>query len=136
MVFCSLWGKYLAIEYAAPRAVNTQKLNEVDINADFSKKAKQLINRLLKYAELEAIASCNQALNRAPDHIYAHNNKGLALQSLGNLQAGLSQQEEAIKNYEAALAEFNRSLEIAPDDEKVRNIRDELQELLDSLKST
>ena len=59
-----------------------------------------------------------------------------ALRSLGNLQAGLSQHQEAVKNYQAALAEFNHCLKIAPDNEKIRNTRDELQEFLYGSKPT
>ncbi|MEO1429304.1 MAG: tetratricopeptide repeat protein [Cyanobacteria bacterium J06633_8] len=87
-----------------------------------------------KNSYTQAIESYNQALNRAPDLIYARNNKGNALKSLGDLQIKLSQKEEAIKSYQAALAEFNHCLKIAPDNQQIRNLRDKLQELLDDLK--
>lgn len=58
----------------------------------------------------------------------------MALARLGDLQAGLSQEEEAIKSYQAALAEFNHCLKIVPDNKQVKNLRDKLQELLDDLK--
>lgn len=110
------------------KGIALQSLGDLQAGLSQHQDAKNSYNR--------AIASYNQALNRAPDYIIAHNNKGIALAKSGDLQAGLSQQEEAIKNYEAALAEFNRLLEIAPDNELIRNLRDKLQELLDSLKST
>ncbi|MGD1910174.1 MAG: hypothetical protein ACFB2X_04745, partial [Rivularia sp. (in: cyanobacteria)] len=87
---------------------------------------------LISYTQ--AIASFDEALNRAPDDIKAHNNKGVALALLGILQVDLSQKEEAIKSYQAGLVEFDRCLKIAPDNKKVRNLRDKLQELLDDLK--
>jgi len=44
------------------------------------------------------------------------NNQGLALQSLGDLQAELSQQQDAINTWQSALAAFTRCLEVAPSD--------------------
>jgi Flp pilus assembly protein TadD len=64
---------------------------------------------------LEAVESYNQALNGAPDDIYAHNNKGNALKNLGNLQAGLSQHEDALNSYTQAIASYNQALNRAPD---------------------
>jgi hypothetical protein len=51
--------------------------------------------------------------------------------SLGNLQAELSQQEEAIESWKAALEAFNRSLAIVPHNQSIRNLRDRLQEFLE-----
>lgn len=76
----------------------------------------------------------NQALHFAPNDVYAHNNKGLALGHLARLQATvLFQREEAFKSCQTALLEFSRSLEIAPGDEYIRYHREQLQEILDGL---
>ncbi len=64
---------------------------------------------------LEAVESYNQALNRAPDDISAHNNKGNALASLGDLQAGLSQHQDALNSYTQAIASYDEALNRAPD---------------------
>jgi hypothetical protein len=61
----------------------------------------------------------------------AHNNKRITLRSLGELQAGLSQYDEATKSYSQAVAAFSKSLEIAPAQENVRRLRDKLQKTID-----
>ncbi|MDJ0704678.1 MAG: tetratricopeptide repeat protein, partial [Leptolyngbyaceae cyanobacterium MO_188.B28] len=81
----------------------------------------------------QAIEAYDEALARAPDYINALNNKGLALQSLGDLQRGLSQHQDALASWQAALTEFEHSLELAPGDEYIRRRRDQLQESLDGL---
>ena len=63
----------------------------------------------------EAIAAYNEALRRAPDYVTVHNNKGVALQSLGDLQADLSKQEEATRSYTQSIAAFDEALRRAPD---------------------
>jgi tetratricopeptide (TPR) repeat protein len=84
---------------------------------------------------MEAITTCNRVLTVAPDYINALDNKGLALYRLGDLQADLSQDQKAVErgSWQEALATFTRSLEIAPDNEGIRNLRDLLQAHLDSL---
>ena len=64
----------------------------------------------------EAIDACNSALLIALDDIAALNNKGSALQSLGKLQAGLSEFEAAKQvSHPEAIDAFNSALLIAPD---------------------
>ena len=63
----------------------------------------------------QAIASYDQALLRAPDLIQAHNNKGIALENLGNLQASLSEHQEALTSYTQAIASYDQALLRAPD---------------------
>jgi tetratricopeptide (TPR) repeat protein len=86
---------------------------------------------LLSYSE--AISAYNSVLTFAPDDVNALNNKGLALVYLGDLQVGLEQYEDALKNWQAAFAVFSCSLKIAPDNQRIRNYRDRLQENLDYL---
>ena len=69
---------------------------------------------LVSYSE--AIPACNSALRIAPDDIAALNNKGIALQSLGDLQARLSEFEVAKLSYSKAIAAYNSALIIAPDE--------------------
>ena len=64
---------------------------------------------------LEAIVAYNKELVRAPDDVDAHNNKGIALQSLGDLQASLSQHTEALTSYQQAIASYQEALVRAPD---------------------
>ncbi len=75
----------------------------------------------------------NYAFLIAPDSIQILNNKEIALRCLGDLQAELSEQQEALKNYQEALEMLNRSLANAPNDDRLRNRRDALQESLNSL---
>ncbi len=63
----------------------------------------------------EAIAAYNSALTLAPDYINALNNKGSALQRLGNLQIWLSQYSEALQSYTEAVTTYNSALTLAPD---------------------
>ncbi|MBC1329693.1 tetratricopeptide repeat protein, partial [Trichormus variabilis] len=51
----------------------------------------------------------------APDYINALNNKGVALQSLGNLQTKLAQHPQAIQSYTSAIAAYDQALNLAPD---------------------
>jgi tetratricopeptide (TPR) repeat protein len=76
----------------------------------------QLEFEAAKQFYLDAIAAFNSALGIAANDIAALNNKGIALQSLGDLQAGLSKFEAAKQFYLDAIAAFNSALEIAPDD--------------------
>ena len=70
------------------------------------------------------IASTNNAIS---------NNKGRALMGLSFLQMKLSQPQEVLKSWQAALAAYTRYLEIVPGDEQVYSLRDELKERLDRL---
>ena len=86
------------------------------------------------YNDNDAIAAYNHALTLAPDYVQILNNKGTALFLLGLLQIDLSQPQETFKSWQAALAAFSRCLEISPNDEYIRNQRDELlEEFLDKL---
>jgi tetratricopeptide (TPR) repeat protein len=76
----------------------------------------QLEFEAAKQFYLDAIAAFDSALEIAPKDIAALNNKGSALQSLGDLQAGLSEFEAAKQSYSKAIAALNLALEIAPDD--------------------
>ncbi|MEM7649404.1 MAG: tetratricopeptide repeat protein, partial [Cyanobacteria bacterium P01_A01_bin.70] len=67
------------------------------------------------------IAAYDEALRRAPDDIEVLNNKGLALQSLGKLQAGLSQHQDALSSYQQAIAAYDEALRRAPDYIEVLN---------------
>jgi tetratricopeptide (TPR) repeat protein len=49
-------------------------------------------------------AAYERALQLAPDDIYARNNRGNALRSLGELEAGLSQTEAALSSYQKAMS--------------------------------
>lgn len=82
----------------------------------------------------EALTALNLALIIAPDSILALKYKGLALVGLGILQAAkLSEPQEALKNWQEALEMWNRCLAIAPNDDRLRNTRDALQEFLHNL---
>jgi predicted negative regulator of RcsB-dependent stress response len=59
------------------------------------------------------------------------NYKGKALKKFGDLQAKLSQKEEAIESWKAAIEAFNRSLAIVPHNQSIRDLCDELQEFLE-----
>jgi tetratricopeptide (TPR) repeat protein len=63
----------------------------------------------------DAVAACDQALQRALDAVAAHNNKGSALRSLGDLLAGLSRHQEALQAYRDATAAYDQALLRAPD---------------------
>ena len=81
----------------------------------------------------QAIAAHDDALNRAPNHLSAHNNKGDTLQKLANLQLTLGQQEQALHSLERALATFSRSLSIVAGNERIRQARDEVQQMIEQL---
>jgi len=83
-----------------------------------------------KLSYTDAIAAFDRALKLAPNDNEVLNNKGKALKKFGNLQAELSQKEEAIESWKAAIEAFNRSLAIVPHNQFIRNLRDELQEIL------
>jgi tetratricopeptide (TPR) repeat protein len=70
-----------------------------------------------------AIAAYDEALRRAPDDVFAHNNRGNALWSLGELQAGLSAHAEAQGSYAAAVSAYDEALRRAPDDVAAHNNR-------------
>ncbi|MBD1827958.1 hypothetical protein NDI47_21140 [Microcoleus vaginatus GB1-A2] len=78
-------------------------------------------DRLARYAEakqeyLEAVRVYDRELILTPDRKATLNNKGIALQWLGSLQAGLSEFEDAKQSYSEASAVLNSALLIAPDD--------------------
>jgi len=60
-------------------------------------------------------------LIRAPDYVYAHSNKGIALTCLGDLQAMLSRHYEASECYAQAIAAFDEALSRAPGDVYAHN---------------
>ena len=70
-------------------------------------------NALIEYQE--AIAAFDEVLRIAPEEVPAHNNKGIALQGLGEVQTTLSQYEDALKSYAQAIAAFDEVLRRAPD---------------------
>ncbi|MEG4588891.1 hypothetical protein QUA54_27290 [Microcoleus sp. MOSTC5] len=77
--------------------------------------------QLARYAEakheyLEAVAAYDRDLIITPDDNDTLNNKGLALQKIGNLQAELSEFEVAKLSYLEAIAALNSALLIVPDD--------------------
>jgi len=63
---------------------------------------------------LEAIANYDQALALAPDDSEVLNNKGNALQSLGDLQILRAHHTEAVESYTEAIAAYNSALNLAP----------------------
>lgn len=62
-----------------------------------------------------AIAAYEAALERSPNSVWVHNNKGLALRLRGNLEARLSRHEAALESYTAAVVACEATLELAPD---------------------
>jgi tetratricopeptide (TPR) repeat protein len=110
------------------------KGNALSRLGDLQSKLSQHEQALHSYSE--AIAAYSPIMTLAPDDLYALNNKGNALRNLGDLQTKLSQHEQALQSYMEAITTCNRvlrSLEIAPDNEGIRNLRDLLQAHLDSL---
>ncbi|MBW4545855.1 MAG: hypothetical protein KME25_15620 [Symplocastrum torsivum CPER-KK1] len=87
----------------------------------------------------QALATYDHALYLAPDDTYIHKNKGLVLHRLGFLQARrslqvrLSENIEALKSWQGAVAAFSCYLTIVTGDEYIRNLRDLLQKFLDNL---
>jgi tetratricopeptide (TPR) repeat protein len=63
----------------------------------------------------EAISAYDDALKLAPDDVNALNNKGSALQRLGDLQSGLAQHKEAMQSYSLAISAYDTALKLAPD---------------------
>ncbi|MEG4120718.1 hypothetical protein QUA43_25020 [Microcoleus sp. N9_B4] len=79
----------------------------------------QLKIEAAKQFYLDAIAAFDSALEIAPDDddiAALNNNKGIALQSLGDLQAGLSEFEAAKQSYSEAIDALDSALLIAPHD--------------------
>ncbi len=82
----------------------------------------------------DAIAVIDRAMQGTPDHVWALNHMGRVLIKCGELQQkALSDCEGAKESFERAIASFSRSLEIAPDDTSIRNSRDHLKTVLDTL---
>jgi tetratricopeptide (TPR) repeat protein len=69
----------------------------------------------------ESIAAYDEALRRAPDDIQILNNKGNALQGLGDLQTRLSEHEAALGSYTKSIAAYDEALRRAPDDIQILN---------------
>src|SRR5207253_2584286 len=63
----------------------------------------------------KAAAAFDEALSRAPGDPGLQSNKGTALVSLAELQAGLSRHEEAQRSYFLGIAAFDEALSHAPD---------------------
>jgi hypothetical protein len=68
----------------------------------------------------------SSALSLAPNYVYALNNFGLVLIKLRQLLLENSQEAEAAECLKRTLEAFNRSLEIAPGNDYIRNLRDQL----------
>jgi hypothetical protein len=83
-----------------------------------------------------AITACDGALALAPGYVDALNNKGLALQSRGGLDAAQENQIGASEDWQVAVATWTRSLALASEQEVVRAARDALRRLIDSTRST
>jgi tetratricopeptide (TPR) repeat protein len=60
---------------------------------------------------LEAIAEYDKVLRYSPDFLDAHNNKGLTLKELGQLQKELSRYEEAFESYKKAIAALDEAIQ-------------------------
>jgi tetratricopeptide (TPR) repeat protein len=68
-----------------------------------------------------AISAYDDALKLAPEDVYALNNKGNALQRLGDLQSALSQHKEAMDSYSLAISAYDDALKLAPEDVQILN---------------
>jgi len=76
----------------------------------------------------QAITAHEEALRCAPNFVDAHANKGSALSSPGELYTRL-----AARSFQTALEEFSRALEIAPNDKRIHDLRDQMQEKTNKL---
>jgi tetratricopeptide (TPR) repeat protein len=100
--------------------------SELSIQSDFQLGDVSLyegiyFTQLARYAEaeqeyLEAIAAYDKALTLAPDYVCVLNNKGIALQRLGELQTQLGDHSAALSSFTRAIAVYNRVLALFPDD--------------------
>ncbi len=81
----------------------------------------------------EAIEAYDAALDRAPDDVEVHNNKGIVLASLGELQAQLGDVDKAVRSLRGAIEEWSRSLEIAPGNQRIGERRDRARAFLERL---
>ena len=105
--------------------------NELSVKSEvergrISKSEADYLATLARYDEagqeyLEAVTAYDNALRGAPDDFVIHNDKGLALAKLGDLQTELSQHEEAIESYRMSIAACNEALRRAPDDADSHN---------------
>ena len=66
--------------------------------------------------------------------IYALNNKGAAVARLSMLPEELALQDPGVTSLQSALTTLTRSLELAPNDEFMRGVRNAAQARLDSLR--
>ncbi|OCQ96087.1 hypothetical protein BCD64_12080 [Nostoc sp. MBR 210] len=99
--------------------------SELIINSDFDLGRISLFEgnyyaQLAKYSAaqteyLEAVAAYNQELSITPDDTATLNNRGVALQNLGELQTQLAQHSQAIQSYTDAITAYNQALTLAPD---------------------
>ncbi|ALF54299.1 hypothetical protein ACX27_17930 [Nostoc piscinale CENA21] len=99
--------------------------SELIINSDFqlgriSQFEGNYYAQLAKYSAaqteyLEAVAAYNQELSITPDDTATLNNRGVALQNLGELQTQLAQHPQAIQSYTDAITAYNQALTLAPD---------------------
>jgi tetratricopeptide (TPR) repeat protein len=78
----------------------------------------------------QAIAAYDTALLRTPDYIAAHNNKGLALQSLATVLK-TTNALQAMKTLQEAMTCWNRSLALIPGDKRIQAWVENAQRRLD-----
>jgi tetratricopeptide (TPR) repeat protein len=100
--------------------------SELSIQSDFQLGDVSLyegiyFTQLARYAEaeqeyLEAIAAYDKSLTLAPDYVCVLNNKGIALQRLGELQTQLGDHSAALSSFTRAIGVYNRVLALFPDD--------------------
>ncbi|HYO91952.1 MAG TPA: hypothetical protein VEQ40_09960, partial [Pyrinomonadaceae bacterium] len=64
---------------------------------------------------MESIHAYDREISRNPDFAMAHNNKGITLIKLGELQAETAMHQAAAANYQEAIATFGIVLRFAPD---------------------
>ena len=67
---------------------------------------------------IDAIPGYDTILDRAPDDVYAHNNKGLALQKLALLLKLLNESQASTLLREAVVC-WERSLTLTPEDTQI-----------------
>ncbi|MBI4322065.1 MAG: hypothetical protein HY675_26540 [Chloroflexi bacterium] len=67
----------------------------------------------------QAIAAYDEALGRAPDYVYALNNKAIALARLALLLLSMSRRKDAVACLKSGIAALERSLELTPEDRRV-----------------
>ncbi len=78
----------------------------------------------------EAVVAHDRALDFAPDDPGFHTNRGIALASLGSLEAGLGNHAAARAALLESLEAFKRVLEIFPSDSRLATIVQRFEEVL------